>query len=34
MPVASPPTTYKDWCLPDDQKKEIELIFTDKVGRR
>ena len=22
-----------DWCLPEDDKKKIEPVFTDKVGR-
>ena len=30
MHVAWHPTR---WCMPEDEKKEIEPIFTDKVGK-
>ena len=33
MPVACYPTRLWDWCLLEDEKKGIEPIFTDKVGR-
>ena len=32
MPATWHPTRW-DWCLPEDKKKEIEPIFTDKVGK-
>ena len=35
--VAWDPTRWWDWCLPEDDKKEIEPTFTDesqcKVGK-
>ena len=27
-------TRWWDWCLLEDDKKEIEPIFADKVGRK
>ena len=33
MPVACYPTRLWDWCLLEDEKKGIEPVFTDKVGR-
>ena len=32
MPVAWLSTRWWDWCMPEDEKKEIEPIFTDKTG--
>ena len=34
MLVAWHPTRWWDWCLPEDEKKEAEPIFTDKAGRK
>ena len=34
MPVAWNPTTWWDWCLPEDEKKRMEPIFADKVGTK
>ena len=28
-----PLDNQQDWCLPKDEKKEIEKIFTDRVGK-
>ena len=33
MPVAWHPKRWWDWCFPEDEKKEIDTIFTDKVGK-
>ena len=33
MPVAWHPTRWWDWCLPEDKKKGMEPIFTNKVGK-
>ena len=33
MPVAWHPKRWCDWCLSEDEKKERELTFTDKVGK-
>ena len=33
MPAACHPSRWWDWCLPEDWKKEIEPIFTDKVEK-
>ena len=33
MPAAWHPTRWWDWCMPEDEKKGIKLIFIDKVGR-
>ena len=33
MPVAWHPTRYWDWCLREDEKKEIDPVFTDKFGK-
>ena len=33
MPVAWHPTKWWNWCLPEDEKKGIEQVFTDKVGK-
>ena len=30
MPVVWHPTKRWDWCMLEDEKKEIHLIFTDK----
>ena len=32
MPVARHPTRCWDWCLSEDEKKEIEPTFTNKGG--
>ena len=32
-PVAWHPTRWWVWCLQEDEKKEIEPRFADKVGR-
>ena len=34
MPVAWHPKRWCDWCLSEDEKKERELTFTDKVGKQ
>ena len=34
MLVAWHPRRWWDWCLPEDEKKEAEPIFTDKAGRK
>ena len=33
MPVAFYSTRWWDWCLPEDEEKEAEPIFTDKISR-
>ena len=33
MPVAWHPARWWDWCLSEDEKKGVEPIFTDKVGK-
>ena len=33
MAIAWHPTGWWDWCMPRDEKKEIEPIFTDKFGK-
>ena len=33
MPVAWHPTRWWNWCLPEDEKKRVEPIFTDRVGK-
>ena len=33
MPVAWYPTRWWDWCIPEDEKKVIESIHTDKAGK-
>ena len=33
MSVAWHATRWWDWCLLEDEKKEIEPIFTDKAGK-
>ena len=33
VPIAWHPTKWWDWCIVEDEKKEIDSIFTDKVGR-
>ena len=33
MSVVWYPTRWRDWFLPEDEKKGIEPIFTDKVGK-
>ena len=33
MPVAWHPTRWWDWCMSEDENKEIDPIFTDKVGK-
>ena len=33
MTVAWYPTGWWNCCLPEDEKKGIELIFTDKVEK-
>ena len=33
MRVAWHPTKYWDWCMPVDEEKRIEPIFTDDVGK-
>ena len=33
MPVAWHPTKWWDQCISEDEKKEIDPIFTDKVGK-
>ena len=32
MPVTWHPTRQWDWCLSEDEKKEMVAIFTDEVG--
>ena len=34
MPVAWHPAKWWDWCMAEDEKKRIESILTDKVGKR
>ena len=31
--VALHPTRWWDWCMSENEKKEIDQIFTDKSGR-
>ena len=31
MPVAWHPKRWWDWCLLEDEKKEIEPIFTEEL---
>ena len=33
MPVGWHPKRWQDWCLLEDEKKAIELIFADKVEK-
>ena len=33
MSVAWHPTSQWDCCMPEDEKKETDPIFTDKVGK-
>ena len=33
MPVTWHPTKSWDWCLSEDEKKGIDPIFTDNVGK-
>ena len=33
MPPAWFSRRWLDWCLPEDEKKGIEPIFTDNVGK-
>ena len=33
MPVAWHPTTWWDWCMSEDEEKEADSIFTDKVAK-
>ena len=33
MSVEWPPTRWWDWCMLEDEKKEIDLFFTDKIGK-
>ena len=33
MPAAWHPTRCWDWYVPEDEKKEVDPIFTDKVGK-
>ena len=33
MPVVWHPTRQWYWCLPENEKKKIKPIFTDKVGK-
>ena len=33
MPVACHTERWWDWCLVEDEKKEIDQIFTYKVGK-
>ena len=33
MPVAWHPTIWWDWCMSEDETKETDPTFTDKVGR-
>ena len=33
MPVSLHPTRQWDWCLPEDEKKVTNPIFTDKVEK-
>ena len=33
MPVAWYPTRWWDWCIPEDEKKVIESMYTDKAGK-
>ena len=33
MPLTWDPTRWLDWCLSEDEKKEIDSIFTDKVEK-
>ena len=33
MPVAWHPARWWDWYLSEDEKKGIESIFTDNVGK-
>ena len=33
MPVAWHPTRQWDWCMSEDEKKEIALVSTDQVGK-
>ena len=30
MPVAWHPTRWWDWCMPEDEKKEINPFFIDE----
>ena len=32
MPVVWYPTKWWDWCMLEDEEKEISSIFNDKVG--
>ena len=32
MLVAWHSTRWWDWCVPEDEKKEVEQCFTDKAG--
>ena len=34
MHVAWYPTKWWDWCLPEDEKKETEMIFTENGEKR
>ena len=34
LPAAWRPTRWWDWCMPEDEEKVVEYIFTDKVGMR
>ena len=33
MPVAWHPTRWWDWCLGEEQKKEVAPIFTARGGK-
>ena len=33
MPAACHPTRWRNWCMSENEKKQIDPIFTDKVGR-
>ena len=33
MPVTWHPTRWWDWCLAEEQKKEVASIFTDRGGK-
>ena len=33
MPLVWHPTRWWDWCMSENEKKEIDLVFTDQVEK-
>ena len=31
MPIAWDPNRWWDWCMSEDEKKEIEMIFVEEL---